>query len=59
MEHKKMGRPSNNPRNKQITLRIAENELDLLNRLAKELKVNRIEVIIQAINLLETTISKK
>lgn len=44
-----MGRPTDNPRNKQIGIRISDKELDMLNHCAERLGITRANVITKGI----------
>lgn len=55
----KLGRPeSENPRNKQLAVRLTEEELEKLDALAKYYKETRVEVIRRGINSLYSKIKK-
>lgn len=43
--NKKLGRPTDNPRNKRLSLRIAENEMDMLEFCSKEMNEPRVNII--------------
>jgi len=50
-----MGRPKAEiPRSKAITIRLTNFEYEKISRLAEKLKISKTEVIVRAINLLET-----
>lgn len=55
-EKKKMGRPTTNPRNKQITLRLSDDELNTLNECSEKLSINRVEVVVKGIQLVKEEI---
>lgn len=49
MEKSKMGRPTTNPRNKRLSLRLSEKELEMLNTCAEKTGKNKIDIIIEGI----------
>ena len=55
-EKKKMGRPSNNPRLKTLSIRLSDNEIEMLEISAKELNVTRTEIIAQGIKKVYSTL---
>lgn len=58
MEKKKMGRPTDNPRTKGIQIRLAEDELNLLNDCSKKLKTTRTDIIVKGIQLVKKELEK-
>ena len=54
-----MGRPTDNPRNKRLSLRIAESEMRDINYCAEKLSTSKIDVVLMGISLLKKEISKK
>ena len=56
---KKMGRPTDNPRNKQITIRLAENEIQDLQYCADKLGTTKTEVVIKGIQLIKSQLETK
>ena len=59
MEKKKIGRPTDNPRTKQLTLRLSENELNRLNRCSESMGEPRINVVVKGIELVEQELKSK
>lgn len=54
-DKKKMGRPikGKEPRDRQITLRLSESEMDLLEKCSKIKNIPRTDVIVKGLKLLE------
>lgn len=48
----KMGRPTENPRNKRLSLRISESEMNKIEECSEKLKETKIETVLKAIELL-------
>lgn len=59
IEKKKMGRPTDNPRNKRLSLRIAESEMKDIDFCAKKLSITKIEAVLKGISLLKNEINTK
>lgn len=59
MAAKKMGRPTNNPRNKALQLRLAENELDKIQYCADMLETSRTNAVMKGIELLLEDLEKE
>ena len=53
MSDKKMGRPTDNPKNRRITFRLDDDTFNNLEVYCKKHKVTKVEAIRTAINLLE------
>lgn len=51
-----MGRPTSNPRNKRLSLRIAESEMEDIEYCMKKLSISKIEAVLQGISLLKKDI---
>lgn len=58
-EKKKIGRPTDNPRNMRLSLRIAENEMKEIEYCTKKLSITKIEAILKGIALLKKEIDRK
>ena len=56
---KKMGRPTNNPKNISLNLRITQETADDLQECADRLEVSRVAVIEKGIELVKSQLSKK
>ncbi len=56
---KKMGRPTNNPKNVSLNLRITQETADDLQECADRLEVSRVAVIEKGIELVKSQLSKK
>lgn len=56
---KKMGRPTDNPRNLRLSLRIAEDEMGNIEYCSKKLNIPKIEVVNRGVKLLKDEIDKK
>lgn len=59
MAAKKLGRPTTNPRNKSLQMRLAENELDKIQRCADLLNVSRTDAVMRGIDLLLDDLEKQ
>lgn len=57
-EKKKMGRPTNNPRNERLTLRLSKSELEILNECSELTGESRTEIIIKGIKKVYSTLKK-
>lgn len=55
-ECKKMGRPTDNPRDKRIGLRLSEKELDLLQHLADTTGQTRVDTIVSALEMMSKSV---
>lgn len=53
------GRPTKNPRNISLTLRISQEEADILQYCADKMGMKRIDVIVKGIRLVESEVNKK
>ena len=53
------GRPTNNPRNISLNLRISQKEADMLQECAEKLNTARINVIVKGIEMVEAELEKK
>lgn len=58
-EIKKTGRPTNNPRNKRLSLRIAEDEMKGIDYCTEKLSITKIEAVLRGIELLKKEIENK
>lgn len=59
VEEKKMGRPTDNPRNLRLSLRMTADEMKEIDDLAKKLSVTKTNMVLKAVALLrEQTESK-
>lgn len=52
-EKKKMGRPTVNPRTNRIQIRIANDELNILNECSEKMKITRTDVIVKGIQMVK------
>lgn len=59
MTAKKMGRPTENPRNKTLQLRLAQNELDKIQKCADLLNENRTNALIKSVDFMLEYLDKK
>ena len=57
-EQKKMGRPTDNPRSKRLSLRISADEMKEIEYCSKKLSTTKIETVLRAIELLKKDIDK-
>lgn len=55
----KMGRPTDNPRTKSIQFRFSESEADLLQNCADRMGINRVDVIVKGIHLIDEQLRKE
>ena len=55
-EKKKMGRPTDNPRSKRLSLRIAEDEMKEIEYCAHKLSITKIEAVLKARSLLKNEV---
>ena len=53
------GRPTNNPRNISLNLRISQKEADMLQECAERLNTARINVIVKGIEMVKAELEKK
>lgn len=53
------GRPTKNPRNINITLRISKHESEILEYCAKKIGINRVDVIVKGIQMVKSDLDKK
>ena len=59
MATKKMGRPpKENPRNKKLTIRVTEKELNDIDECAKSLGISKTELVIQGVQMVCSAIKK-
>lgn len=56
MEKKKMGRPTNNPRTEKIGLRLSQKELSDIQKCATAMNTNRVDAVVEGIQLLKKTL---
>lgn len=56
---KKMGRPTDNPRNQRLSLRIAKDEMEEINYCSKKLGIPKIEVVLMGVRLLRRSIDEQ
>lgn len=54
---KKMGRPTNNPRTKKLNLRMSEKEIADIQRCAEAMQTQRVNAIVEAVQLLKTKLN--
>ena len=59
MATKKMGRPTENPRNKTLQLRLAQNELDKIQRCADLLNENRTNALVKSVDFMLEYLEKE
>lgn len=52
-EKKKMGRPTNNLRDKKIGFRMSESEIEDIQRCAEAMNTQRVNAVVEGINLLK------
>lgn len=57
-EKKKMGRPTDNPRNERLTLRLSKSELEILNECSELTGKSRTDIIIKGIKEVYSTLKK-
>lgn len=50
---KKMGRPTDNPRDKKIGFRMSEKEIEDIQRCAEAMNTQRVNAVVEGINLLK------
>lgn len=55
---KKMGRPTDNPKNHKITVRIDDNSKDILDKYCNQEEVSQMEAVRRGIRKLEVEIKK-
>lgn len=48
-----MGRPTTNPRTEKVGFRMSKKEIDDIQKCADIMKVNRVEAVVEGINLLK------
>lgn len=53
------GRPTNNPRNINLNIRISQKESDLIQECADKLKTARVNVIIKGVEMVKADLEKK
>ncbi|MFR4401423.1 MAG: CopG family transcriptional regulator [Peptococcus niger] len=59
MTTKKMGRPpSENPKNKKLTIRMTQTEMDIIEECAKCLKTSKTDVVMRGVHLVYDSIKK-
>lgn len=58
-EQIKLGRPTDNPRNKRLSLRIAESEMEEIEYCCDKLNLPKIEVVLKGVRLLKQGIKEK
>lgn len=58
-EQVKLGRPTDNPRNKRLSLRIAKNEMEEIEYCCDKLNLPKIEVVLKGVRLLKQNINEK
>lgn len=54
-----MGRPTSNPRDRRLSLRIAESEMEEIEYCMKKLSISKIEAVLKGISLLKNEIELK
>lgn len=59
MTTKKMGRPTiENPKNKKLTIRVTENELNDIDMCAKSLGISKTDLVMQGVQMVCSEIKK-
>ncbi|MBF1146875.1 MAG: hypothetical protein HXL87_01605 [[Eubacterium] sulci] len=53
-----MGRPTSNPRDRRLSLRIAESEMEDIEYCMEQLSMSKIETVLKGISLLKKEIEK-
>jgi len=59
VEEKKMGRPTDNPRNLRLSLRMTADEMKDIDDLAKKLSMTKTNMVLKALALLREQIESK
>ena len=59
IETKKMGRPTENPRKQKIGFRMSEKEIEDIQKCADKLNTQRVNAVIEGINLLKEKLNIK
>lgn len=59
VEQKKMGRPTDNPRNLRLSLRMTADEMKDIDDLAKKLSMTKTNMVLKALALLREQIESK
>lgn len=59
VEQKKMGRPTDNPRNLRLSLRMTAGEMKDIDDLAKKLSMTKTNMVLKALALLREQIESK
>ncbi len=55
-KNKKIGRPTDNPRDKRLSLRISESEMEEIEYCARKISATKIETVLKGIELLRKEI---
>lgn len=55
----KTGRPTDNPRNINLNIRISQKESDMIQKCADKMKTARVNIIVEGVKLLEQKIEKE
>lgn len=58
IKNKKMGRPTSNPRDMRLSLRIAKSEMEDIEYCMEKLSISKIDVVLKGISLLKKDIEK-
>ena len=58
IKNKKMGRPTSNPRDKRLSLRIAKSEMEDIEYCMEQLSISKIEAVLKGISLLKKDIEE-
>ncbi len=58
-KNKKMGRPTDNPRNQRISLKITTDEMETLNKCSELMNEPRVNVIVKGIELVKKELENR
>jgi hypothetical protein len=58
IKNKKMGRPTTNPRDRRLSLRIAKSEMDDIEYCMEQLSISKIEAVLRGVSLLKKELEK-
>ena len=59
IEKKKIGRPTTNPRTEKVGFRMSKSEIDDIQRCSDIMKTNRVNAVVEGINLLKEKLNIK
>ena len=60
MTDKKMGRPPiDNPKNKKITIRVTQDEIDCIDFCAKQLNISKTDVLLKGVQLVKNSLKQE